>query len=204
MCNPFAAPKMPQDNSAAIARQQEEARQAKILEGRNSIDSAFEQFSPEFYDTQTRAYGDYYNPQLTDHFEKARRKLIYDLSRSGNLNSGAGAKKIGELTKSRDLQRGAISGQALDYGNQIRTNVENARSDLYSQNQASADPSAAASGALARAGALTTPPALSPLGDVFASLIDFGRVGIEQEAKGYPGLRTGLFPADKRSIQIIR
>lgn len=197
------APKPPKDDSAAIARRQEEERQARIREGRGKIDEAFGQFDDPFYQTQQQNYLDYYTPQLTNKFEDARRKLISDLSRTGNLQSGVGAKKQGDLKKAFDLQSGTISGQAIDYGNQVRTNVENARSDLYQQNQASADPSAAGSSAMARVGALSQAPALTPLGDVFAGLIDLGGLALASEARGGPGLKTGLFSPQKNAVRVV-
>jgi hypothetical protein len=194
----------PKDNSAEIARQQEAERQDRINAGRAKIDETFGQFNEPFFDERQKSYTGYFMPQLDDQYHDTRRKAVLSLARTGNLNSGSGARQLGDLQEQYELNRGAIADKSLDFGNQARTSVENARQDLYTTNRASADPSGAAASALSRAGTLTTAPAFSPLGNVFADFINNISRGVKFEREGLRGLNTGLFPADKRSVTNVR
>ena len=194
----------PKDNSAEIARQQEAERQERISAGRTKIDETFSQFDDPFYEGRQKSYTGYFMPQLDDQYHDANRKLTLSLARTGNLNSGSGARQIGDLRENYELNRGMVADKALDFGNKARTDVENARQDLYTTNRASADPSGAAASALARVGTLTTAPAFSPLGNVFADFINNISRGVKYEREGYRGLNTGLFPADKKSWETVQ
>ncbi len=190
----FRAPSVPQDNSAEIARQREAQRQADIRAGRDRIDTTFaERFNDPFYAEREQSYMGYYTPQLEDQYQDAYRKLVLGLSRSGNLNSGSGARQLGDLKEAYAREQGALSSRALDSVNTLKSNVENARSDLYQQNTAAADPSAAAASALNRAGVLAAPAAYSPLGDLFAGFINNAATAVSAEKAGYRGWNTGLF-----------
>jgi len=202
MCLPSAS--VPKDNSAEIARQEEAARQARITEGEAKIGEAFGQFDDPFYASREKSYTDYYFPQLEEQYNDARRKLVLSLAGSGNLNSGSGAGEMADLTKAFETQRSTTAGSALDFGNTTRSNVEAARQELIAQNRAAADPSAAASSAMARAGVLTPLPAFSPLGDIFASLISSAAIPLAAESKGYPGFKTGLFSADSSAVRTVK
>lgn len=197
------SPKAPKDNSAEIARQQEAERTARINAGRTKIDETFSQFDDPFFEKRKSSYLDYYEPQLDDQFADARRKAVLALSRTGNLNSGSGARRLGDLQQNYEMNRGLISDQALDFQNKARADVETARQDLYTTNRASADPSGAAASALARAGTFSTAPALSPLGNVFADFINSFSTGVSAERAGYPGLKTGLFKPDPASVRVV-
>jgi hypothetical protein len=196
-------PDPPKDNSAEIARQEEEARQAKIRTGRASIDKNFGQFNDPYFKKVGADYSGAYMPDLEDQYSHARKKLILSLARSGNLNASAGAKQMGNLDESYQKNRVLISDRALAAEKAARANVEGARSELYSQLSASADPSAAATSAAARVAALSAPPVYSPLGDLFANFLNSTSNAVAAERAGYPGLKTGLFSAPKNSSQTI-
>src|SRR3990167_9060937 len=135
----FSAPSIPRDNSADIARQREEQRQADIKAGRTNIDQAFTRFDDPFYDNITNTHNQFYMPQIDKQYADATKKLKLRLAGAGNLNSGAGAAKIGDLTEVYDLQRADLANKAFDASNRYRQQVEGERSDLYSLNASSAD-----------------------------------------------------------------
>jgi hypothetical protein len=193
----------PKDNSAELARKREEERQANIRAGRARIDDTFATFDDAYFNDYSDAYTGHYFPQLEDKYEDARRKLALQLSGSGRLNSSAGAKSFGDLTEAYSQNRTQIADQALAAANALRGDVESARSDLYSQNTASADPSAAASSALARVSVLDRPPAYNPLGDIFASFLDTAATAVSAEKAGYRGFNTGLFQP-KSSAKVVQ
>lgn len=199
----FSAPSMPKDNSAEIARQREEARQADIRAGRENIDSAFSRFDDPFYNNIQTTYQDYFFPQVDQQFADTSKKLKLRLAGAGNLNSGAGAQQIGKLTQQYDLQRADLANKALDAANSYRTRVEGERGDLYNLNASSADPASIAVQAASRAGPLLTPPSPSPIGSLFADFLNNAAIGVAAESKGYPGFRTGLFDSSKSAQRIV-
>lgn len=168
----FGGGKPPVDNSAAIARQQEQERQARIAQGETAIDSAFSQFDNPFFDQYTQSFLDYYNPQADKQFGDAKQDLRYAYARRGTLNSTAASKKFGDLIGTYGDARDQIASNALASTNDLRSQINTTRNNLSVQNAASADPSAAASNAASAVGAVQTAPTYSPLANVFAGIID--------------------------------
>lgn len=182
------------DNGAGAARAAEEARQASIRQGMSNVDTEFNKFDQPFYDARAKAYTDYYTPQVKNQYDLARKDLVYGLTRQGILNSSAGADQLAKLDDEYNKQNTYYTNSGLDYANQVKGDVENNRSNLYSQVQASADPAAAASAAAARAQTLTAQPAFSPLGQLFSQFAQQGQnaalIGNSGIAKNYT---SGLF-----------
>lgn len=162
--------KPPHDNSAEIARQQEEERQQRIRQGQANIDTAFAPFNDDYFKTYNQNYLDYYNPQVDEKYAQAQQDLKYNTARQGIFGS-SGGNTLGErLANAYTDQRRGVASDATDATNKLRTQVESNKSDLYAQNTASADPSLAAISAAGRAGSLQSAPSYSPVGDIFAGL----------------------------------
>ncbi len=168
-------PKPPKDNSAELARANEEARQAKIREGQKAIDDTFgATFNDAYFDKRAKDYEDYYNPQLLQQFEDAQKELTFQTARSGNGESTAANELFARLEKKRQEAATQVANDALAAKGKARSDVEAQKSSLYSLNNASADPTQAASQAGAAALALNQPVSFSPLGAIFAGLINAG------------------------------
>ncbi len=187
----------PEDNSAEIARQQEAARQARIDSGLTQIEDVFSKFDDGYYGGVSQSYLDFYNPQLEDQYDDARRGLTLSLARTGNLNSSSGARKIGELTELFNKNQAQIGNQAVDVGHQARGSVESSRDELTNQLYASANPESAVDSALSRADFLSRPQVYSPLADAFGSFVDTVATGMLAEKQGYRGFNSGLFNLPK-------
>lgn len=202
MCGPQKPPK---DNSAELARQQEEKRQANIMTGRGKIDEAFGGFNDPFYSGIEKAYTDFYNPQLDRQYQDATEKVKLKLASAGILNSGAGAEALGDLTEQYATQRGQVASGALDRRNQVRGDVERAREDLFALNQSAADPDAIGVQAQSRAGALQAPRGYDPIGNAFADFIGNLAIPIAAEKRGYAGTGTGVFApkGGKDSLRVV-
>lgn len=184
----------PRDNSADIARQQEEERQARIAAGRVNIENAFKPFNEEFFDSQAQANLDFFTPQLQDQFDRTRRDQILALDQQGLSGSSSGAKTLADLSGKFLNQKAILGDNARAFSNQVRGDVARTKDELFAQNRSAADPSAATASALARAGTFTTPPSFSPLGQVFADVVNRGAQVLEFERDGFgPGFRSGLF-----------
>lgn len=199
----FSAPSIPKDNSAELARQREEERQRKIDEGRASIDTAFAPFDDNYYQGVQKTYSDFYLPQVDDQYREAREKLTLALAGTGNLTSGSGAKTLGKLSSVYDTQRTAYANRAFDLANDYRRQVTDEKNNLYSQNNAAADPAAIAVDAASRAGSLSAPSA-DPIGALFSDVLGNVATGIRAERAGYRGFNTGLFkPKGSESVSYV-
>lgn len=201
--------KSPKDNSAAIARSDEQARQSKIREGTTNINNTFDsQFNDGYFDSRKSSFLDYATPQLNDQYEKAQKDLTFSLDRSGMLDSSVRASKEGELQKLYDTNRRSVADQALGYSTQARNSVEDARSGLIQTLNATGDAQGAATSAISRASALSQPEQYSPLAQLFTTFTS----GLGQQAAleksaalsggAYGGAyNTGLFGTPKKSVQ---
>ena len=165
----------PKDRSADIAAQQnaqmkadEAERQGKIKQGQAGIDTAFGQFDEPYYGKYREAYTGNYNPQVADQYEQNRDKLTAVLAGRGMLESTVGADALGRLDKTRKDTEAQIGNSAVDASNQLKGQVENTKTNLYSLNSSAADPEGIAARATGEATALTAPQAYTPLAQVFA------------------------------------
>jgi hypothetical protein len=176
----------PKDNSAEIARREEEARQARITQGQASIDQAFGGFNDDFYNKYQDDYLGYYNPQLNDQYDDAVERLTLQLAQTGNLTGSVGARQLADLQKFYDTQKVGITNQALGATNDLRSNIDTRKSQLYTDNRAAADPGNAASAAASAVTALQPAPPSSPLANVFGSFFnDIGNVAAIKNAQQF-------------------
>jgi len=178
----------PKDNSAEIARQQEDERQARITAGTAKVNDAFGGFNDDYYAGIGKSYLDYYNPQLDRQYNRAREALTYQLADSGNLDSSAAARKFGDLTSDYGVQKQTIANQAEGEKQGLRGQVEDNRGDLIRQLETGAGVDTTAASAMARANSLSKPAAYSPLGDLFSQYTGALRTNAAMQGAGYPGI----------------
>lgn len=162
----------PRDNSADVARQEEQARQSRILTGKGEIDNAFSAFNPEFFQSYLNDFLGHYNPQVDKQFKDTKQDLRYDLARRGTLNSTPGQNRFADLLGMYGERRDVLASNANAAVAGVKSDVESNKNALYAQNIASADPTLAAQSAVGRVGTLMTPPVYSPLADLFAGAIN--------------------------------
>ena len=172
------------DGGAAEQRRKEEERQARIREGKTSIDDTFSRFDNDFYSGRRQSYMDYATPQLDDQYTDAMKDLRLALARSGLMNSSASARRFGDLKKDYDIQAQGVADKAVGFENTARKNIEAAKSDLYTQNSNIADPSLVAQSAASRAASLTSLPEYSPLTQLFAGVTDGIATQFDLERRG--------------------
>lgn len=165
-------------------------------------------FGPDYYADLRKSFIDYATPQLVDQYSDAKRQLIYALDRQGLLDSGTMATKGAALTKLYDTNKQDIVAQAGDYVKQQKNAVEDARQGLIQTLNATGDANAAASGALARAQALSAPPKYSPLTDLFQNFTaGLGQQAQLEQAGFYSGqpiarYNTGIFTPSTKSVKV--
>jgi hypothetical protein len=143
-------------------------------------------FTPGYFEGLTKNYEDYYNPQLAEQFGDAKKELTFQVARSGNSESTAGNDLFSRLEKQRKDAATKITNDALASTGKAKSDVAAQRSNLYSLNNAAADPSQAASQAQQAALQLQQPQSYSPLGSVFAGLINAGSNAAAMQATQAP------------------
>lgn len=163
--------KIKSDPSASMEMREKE-RQLDVDLGKIGIDSAFSKFGDDYYSGYQNDFAGYYNPQLDRQFNKANDKTTASLAQRGMLESSTGANAFADLARQNAEARTNIASESQDAANKLRGQVENAKSSLYSLNEASADPQAVNAQAIGQATALVAPPTYSPLGEVFASAMN--------------------------------
>lgn len=183
----------PKDNSAQIAREAEDDRQARITEGTGNINSAFAGFDDSFFGGIEQSALDFFNPQIDEQFEDTRESLIKNLARQGNLNASTGATQLADLDTEAQKQRVNFADQSRGFATSARADVEGNRSNLLTQLRASADPSAAATSAAAQADILSRPQPFSLIGDLFSQFGGLANTQITAARQGFDNPASLVF-----------
>lgn len=145
------------------------AAQGKLFTSLPSSTTTKGQFDDSFFNSIADNYTNFALPQLQEQHTKAGDELIYDLARTGNLDSSTRATKGADLQKAYDLNKQSIADKALSLKNDTKNAVEDARFNVISQLNATGDADGAANAALTRASALSQPSMdFSPLSGLFA------------------------------------
>jgi hypothetical protein len=202
MCNPVNAllGKPKKDNSAAEAA---ERRRLAIAQGTRSIDSAFSGFDDSFFDNRAQSFVDFASPQLDDQFSDAREKLIFALTRSGNLKSLAGVEGLADLEGEKERAAQGFASEGLNLAQNARNDVESARADLTSQLLASENPGAAAESASRRAGILTQQPSFAPIANIFQNVTAGLGAAASNPSTDFKGLSPTLFSRPASGTQRV-
>lgn len=184
---------------AQRARADEEARQARIREGTSSINDTFSKFDDGFFGGIRDSFVDFARPQVDDQFRKASEQGTYQLARSGTLESSMRGEQTADMQKQYDISLQDITDKARGYETEARNNVERGRGDLISMLQVTGDATGAANSALSRAATLATPPAYSPLGQLFQD----GTAMLGQQMAAERAFALGLGPKPRGSTSLF-
>lgn len=150
-------------------------------------------FNDDFYNQRRQAYLDFANPQLEQQYQDAVKKLTFALADNGLLDSSVRADRQGKLQEDYDTQRQGIADKALDYENQARNQVEQARQNLISTLNVTGDATGAAQAATTQAANLTQAPAFDPLSSLFEDATAGLATQAQLEARNASQYNTGLF-----------
>lgn len=188
-------------------RADEEARKARIASGMASIADTFGKFDEKFYGDRTKDYIDYATPQFERQLRDTRDNLIYALSRTGNLKGSAAIRKNNDLNYEADVARTGIANDGVNKTNELRNQVENSRSNVVAELNATGDSSAAAQAAIRNATNLATPVGYSPLGNLFASFAQSAAAIGSNAGNGFSGFAGGgaqSYGPSKGSSTVVR
>lgn len=190
---------------ARKVEERENKRQSDILVGRQNIDQAFGQFDQPFFNNYMEAYKGNYFPGLDEQYERAKGKLTAALFGRGLGESTIGIDQQTDLAKKNNEARLQIGNDAQGAANDLRKQVEQNKTNLYSLNEASADPQAAMARAQGAATSLAAPASYSPLGDVFSSFL--GSLATTNNAFNntpVPYKPPALYSSGSSSAKVIR
>lgn len=159
------------NQQAQMTQAQEDKRTAAIGQGKASIDSAFSQFTPDYYDNYAKTYTAAQDAPLADQYGIAKDSLTAALAGRDTLGSTSGNNALSQLDKTNEDAQASIGAGATDAANALRANVNNSKNSLYAENTAAADPLAAASQAQAATGAIVAPSSVPTMSNVFAGAL---------------------------------
>jgi len=194
--------------AAERARQQEEQRQARIRQGMTGIDTAFKPFNDSYFNNKATNYTGYYMPQLKQQYDDALSALKLQLSSSGLGGSSAGSFGLSRLAQEFADRQAEIQGKASEYANQARGNIQDLRSSLVSQLNATSDPQAATQAANNQAYIQQNrPDSFNPLTSAFSNLAGLYKYDREQAINSggaYQGMFGNVKPTGSNSGKIVK
>lgn len=192
------------DEAAAYERAMQRRRERKIGWSLDAIDKNFAGFDDNYYAGIERDALDFYRPQVEEQSDAARRNLIFALARRRGIDSTSGQGMLSGLQRQTMGAFDSVADKARGIAMNQRGTVESNRAELENQARIAADPSAAATSSLARMRYLSAPPALTPLGDLFAAYSGTLGNAAALETMGYPGTGTGLFaPKPSSTTRVV-
>lgn len=127
-------------------------------------------FDNAFYDKRKQDYLNFGIPQLAYQQKAAQKALSFSLARQGILHSGAAEQAGRDLSRQSGLGLQQVTDQATEQANTLRSNVEQERSRLINQLNATGDPNIASQQAVAAASTLRLPSTFAPIGNLFSDL----------------------------------
>lgn len=196
------------DNIAQQQRADETAREQRINSGMASIANIFGGFNDDFYKKRYGDYMSYATPQIDQQAGKQRAQMIFDLARTGNLDSSAAADKSAELTETTNQQKINAANEGLNQENSLRSQVEGTRSNLVSELNATGNDQAASDAAMRATQNLNQPAGFSPLAGMFNDFANSLSMIGSRAGNGYSGFMGGgsgvpLFSTGAGSQRVI-
>ena len=181
---------------------EEEARQARIEQGKENIDAAFAGYDDDFYRGVASDYMNYANPQIKDQYTDAMKALRIALARSGQMQSSERIERENDLKKQLAAQEIAAAKKGEAIAGDIRSNLANVKSNLLTQNASLADPSLIASTAANQIMANTQVPEYNPLTNIFANVTEglATQAQLESRNKNRYEMAQLFSPQDRSSI----
>lgn len=135
-----------------------------------------------FYNAYGDAYKGYYTPQQDEQFGDAQKEMTFRLARHGLLRSTMAGDEMADLARQDALGRASINQEADRAVGDLRSRVNQEKSQAITQAYAVEDPNVAVSQALNNVNNLrTSKPEFNPLGEVFRLAAVGGAAGL----KGY-------------------
>lgn len=187
----------------ALAQQQNQElenqnaqKKANILAGEKSINSAFDQFNPAYYNKYQTDYTNAETVPLAQQYALAKDSARAGLAGRGIGSSSVGNQFLADIDQRDATEAGKIANNAANAVNTQRSAIENAKTNLYGLNSAGNDPNSISTSAIGQASALVNPQPSAPLGNVFADLLgplaNYFRAGQSTNSSAITGVPTAV------------
>jgi hypothetical protein len=126
-------------------------------------------FGPDFYNKRTQDYINYALPQEQEQAKSAQDQLTFKLANQGLTGSTAGDTLNLSLLNEINRQATGVASTGVQQAQDLQRQIEQQRSNLVSQLEASADPASASQQALATAASYSAPSVFQPIGNLFGN-----------------------------------
>jgi len=154
-------------NAADAARGQQKQQEEQINKATGKINTAFQGFTPQFYQKRTQDFENYALPQLNQQYGDTANKLGFKLSNQGLTNSSQATNMGEKLGQTYNVQKQGVANQGIQQAQSLQQQIEDERSRLVSQANAAADPLSIAGQAIGSASQFAAPSAFQPIGNMF-------------------------------------
>jgi hypothetical protein len=118
------------DQSAALTEQWQTGRSAEAQGATQSINDAFAQFTPDYYQKYAEAYQQNYDPEVERQYGLAKQDLGYGLARQGITQSQSAATQQGLLAQEKGRQEADIANKAQDAAATLQSQVASSKQNL--------------------------------------------------------------------------
>lgn len=166
-------------------------------------------FNDAFFNQRKQDYLTFATPELANQAQESRKQLAFTLGRQGLLSSGAAEQGTAGLNRAVGVAQRGLVDTAQQQENELRQNVEQERSRLINQLNATGDPNIAAQGAVQSAANLRLPSTFAPVGSLFQTfaqqyvnrnLANLYNQGNGSFYSGVPRASLAPLPATSRNI----
>jgi hypothetical protein len=121
------------DEQAALTKTWQTGRAAEQDQATKTVNDAFAQFTPDYYNKFTSDYVSHYQPQVQKQADLASNATLFGLARSGNLQSQTAANQIQQRAEDFGTAMSDVNNSAIGATTAQRTNVLNAKQGLMAQ-----------------------------------------------------------------------
>ncbi len=125
------------EKSAERARKTQQETQSRIAAGNKAIGSAFQSYTPGYYNSLKKKYTGVYMPQLSTQYDESKQNALFNAARAGIVDSSAAAKTNADLERTNGEQQQTILSGAENYANNARSQVNSQAAALRQENVAS-------------------------------------------------------------------
>ena len=186
-------------DSNKLLQEQQEQREKLITQGLGQINKSFAGFDQPFYNRLQGSFLANALPQAEEQYRQTRSQLGYNLAGQGLLNSSSAVNLGASLERQKAQQVSNVANQSTQAVQELQRQIQGNKSNIISQLELSADPTAAAQQATASASGFAAPNILQPLGNLFQnwSSIYLARqyANASQQPSGIQyGSKTGFLP----------
>lgn len=182
-----AAEESRQQAEAERVRVAAEQRAGRIGAGKKSIADAFSPYDQDsFYNNATSGYNDFQSQDINSQYQQQLGNLISSLARTGGLNTAARTRGVDALRGQYDDAMGRVPDAGKQYTDTLRTNINDSRNALYSQNDQDPGVDSISSTATSKAGEFAAPTGYSRLANLMIDPSQFAtnRGGVIAAGKG--------------------